>query len=413
MSEGPSPRGGDPSLLLGLSVAAFATLLATSPLDFVGPFRGYWAKMFLLKPNHSIGFILIPLVVDRLVRRSAIGVTGLVLGILSLAFVVHWAFVCFSLVLYLGLSLLLNRASFRSELGRIAAAVAISGLFVLPGIYFIAKYFPHALTLAAGSYPESPMRSDWGDTIPVGASLFFLVTLDLGFVFYLSVVGFVCWLRERTRATLMWASLWLGAYALWGVNYLLYVSSRAREADEFYFFLIFVQAIAAGYGAYRMGSAVGSRLFGSEATRRTALAACILLAAPLGFPFWWHPMAMDSHYRAALEPVWPPVVETTEWIRRETGGQDVFLAASDMMQWIPTLSGRRALPYSESLREPVLQLLRGTNRAAIPADYIVWSEELESRLGETQSIIAGASAIQLVHDAHAIRVYRILRGDKD
>jgi hypothetical protein len=408
--SGEREPGGPSNAMLGLTVAAFATLFATSALDYLGPFRGFWAKMFLLKPNHTVGFILLPMVVSLLLRGSGkrAVAAGLGLGVLSLAFVVHWAFVCFALVLYLGLTFWLARSRLAPELRRIGAAVLVSSLFVAPGIYVIAKYFPHALTLAAGTYPEAPMRSDWGDTMPIGVSFLFLVTLEQGAVFYLSLAGVFAWLRERTRATLIWASLWIGAYLLWGLNYLLYLTARAREADEFYFFLIFVQAIAAGYGAYRLATRLGQRLFDTVAERERAGALALVLAAPLGFPFWWNPAVMDNHYRAALEPVWQPVIETTDWIRQETNGKDVFLAAGDLWQWIPALSGRRTLPYSEPLREPLLRLLNQSDRTAVPADYIVWSSELDAALGEDETAIARSPCCRVVHDSHVFRVYSVL-----
>jgi hypothetical protein len=399
-----------PSSLLGVVVAASAILFATGALDYLGPFRGYWAKMFLLKPNHTLGFVVLPLVIRALVHdskpRAALG-GGLLLGLLSLAFVVHWAFVSFSLLLYLALTYYLRRDRFGAEIGRVGIAVLVSALFVAPGVYIIARYFPHALTLAAGTYPETPMRSDWGDIMPPGVSLLFLVTLEQGLVFYLGLAGVFFWLTERSRASLLSASLWFGAYLLWGLNYALYVTARAREADEFYFFLIFVQAMAAGYGGYRLASLVGRRLFASESARRRALGFTVLLAAPLGFPYFWNPTTMDSHYRVALDPVWPPIVETTDWIRRETNGRDVFLAAGDLMQWVPALSGRYTLPFSDREREPLKRLIETGESGDLRADYIVWDQALETALGTTQAPLVRSGCCRLAFDAHAIRVFRI------
>jgi hypothetical protein len=403
-------------VILGLVVAAYATLFATSALDFLGPFRGYWAKMFLLKPNHTVGFVLIPAVIGVLLqdsrRKAALG-GGLLLGVLSLAFIVHWAFLCFALALYLTLTFLLRRADFTSELRTMGVAVAVSAVFVAPGLYVIARYFPHALTLAAGSFPELPMRSDWGDIIPVGVSLFFLATFEQGLSFYLALAGVYYWLSERSRASLLWVSVLFGAYLLWGLNYLLYLGSRAREADEFYFFLIFAQSIAAGYGAYRILGVLGARLIDSATSRQRAGALALLLAAPLGFPFWWDPMTMDSHYRAALDPIWPPIVDTTDWIRSETHGHAVFLASGDLMQWVPALSGRRSLPFSPGLRERLRRLMDTGENEGLGFDYIVWDEALESELGATQTELVQSGCCRLVHDSHAIRVYRAASGEAE
>src|SRR6185503_12780821 len=49
-------------------VAGFATLLCTAPLDYLGTYRATWATMFLLKPNHSLGLVLLPLLLMAFAR---------------------------------------------------------------------------------------------------------------------------------------------------------------------------------------------------------------------------------------------------------------------------------------------------------------------------------------------------------
>ena len=43
-------------------VPFFVLLASTQPLDYLEPFRIFWARHFLLKPNHALGLALVPVV---------------------------------------------------------------------------------------------------------------------------------------------------------------------------------------------------------------------------------------------------------------------------------------------------------------------------------------------------------------
>ena len=51
------------SELRALVVVAFALLVSSGPLDYLAPFRDFYAKNFFLKPNHTLGFVFIPLLI--------------------------------------------------------------------------------------------------------------------------------------------------------------------------------------------------------------------------------------------------------------------------------------------------------------------------------------------------------------
>jgi hypothetical protein len=373
--------------LRGLLVAAFATLFVTAPLDFIGPYRGYWARAFLLKPNHALGLGLVPWLLARVARpgwKSAVH-AGLLAGLLAWVFPVHWAFVGFALAIYLALVAAKRLLPLRAEAGRVATVVLISSLFVAPAIYVLLVYYPSALTLARGTYPEAPMRSDWGDIMPVGVSLFFQVTLEQGLVFYLGCAGAFFWLRERTRAALLWASLFLGAYVLWAVNYVLYRTARAREADEFYNFLLFILSVAAGYGAFRALQVLHRAVLslGRKIEFRSLVAASLLLLIPVGFPYWWEPPRMDGHFRQALEPLPPTVRELTDWIRVETGGRDVFVVSGEIFGWIPALTGRQVKVATGDVGREVLRVAEADvarPEEALGASYVVRDGALSEEL---------------------------------
>jgi len=401
--------------LRGLLVAVFATLFVTAPLDFIGPYRGYWARAFLLKPNHALGLVLVPFLVQSISRpgRKAALQGGLLAGLLSWVFPVHWAFVCFSLPIYWVLAAAKRLVPLRAGAARLAVVFLISSLFVAPAIYVLLVHYPSALTLARGTYPEEPMRSDWGDIMPIGVSLFFQVTFDQGLVFYLGCAGAFFWLRERTRAGLLWASLLIGAYVLWILNYALYATARAREADEFYNFLIFTLSVAAGYGAFRLLQAVHRVVFAARRDLAPGflIGATLLLLAPMGFPFWWEPLRMDGHFRRALEPLPPAVREMTDWIREGTAGRDVFITSGEVFAWIPALTGRQVKVVTPDMRQAVLEAAESSGGPrpgqALGAGYLIRDRAMTRELGLSGNAFAGWP---VVFENVDFRVHRIAGG---
>jgi hypothetical protein len=188
--------------------------------------------------------------------------------------------------------------------------------------------------------------------LPTGDSLLLRVTFDQGFVFYLGILGVVDWVRRRGRGEILWASMVASAYLLWGVNVLLYYSARAREGDEFYFFLVFVLSIAAGNGAYRLASLVSvffKRMRSLRPSKSNVIPIVVVVALTvLAFPYWWHPLKMDAHYRTSLLPLPQILTNSRGWILQETNAADLFISSSELGLWIPALTGRRLLyPYRE------------------------------------------------------------------
>lgn len=396
----------------GLLVALFAVLLSTAPLDFMSPFRAFFARMFLLKPNHAIGLLLIPIVYGS-VQKSLDGdrrwqwlKSGLWLGFLSVVFVVHWAFVSVCLTVYAVVRAVRDRRVSGPTIWKLMLILAASSFFVAPAVYILLRYFPAALTLARGTYPETPMRSDWGDIMPEYTSLVLQVTLSQGILFFLALIGVAAWLRARTTLAMLWASTLIGAYVLWGLNYLLYLTARAREADEFYYFLIYALAIAAGNGAYELTRFLVRT---TRLTRAATNAGVMALLVPMMLPVWWRPAQMDSHFRAALEPIPSHIATLTDWIRHETPGTSVFLVSGDLFQWVPAFSGRRTLLASAD----VLEALAATEASAVSstgpipelADYVIWDSEMEEAAGTSAPVIESMPNFRLAHQEGHVRVY--------
>jgi hypothetical protein len=412
--------GEEDGRIRGFLVAYFVILLATTPLDYIGPYRAYWTKVFFLKPNHALGFLFVPVLIGLLDkpfrpwRAVAVGVT---LGVLGWVFIIHWAFFCFSLGVYLLLKIVLARRDFTSEASKIILVVAMSAVIVAPYYKSIATHFPHAVTVERGTSKEEPTRSQWGDVMPTSESLLLLVTLDQGLIFYLGLVGIGDWLRRRGRKEMFWAGLVLGAYLLWLSNILMYYTARAREADEFYCFLIFALSIAAANGAYQL-CAISRRWIGSfERAWRCPVyypAAVMFLALiPLTSSYWWNPSKMDGHFRNAMEPLPLVARQLTDWVLRETSTNDVLIGVGEYVELIPACTGRQILVPRREWEEVARRIILGGDDSAREIDgktinYLVVEPRLVELLGIERDFFDRNPRFQKVFQERHWKIYRII-----
>jgi len=336
--------------LCGLFAAFFVLLASTQPLDYLEPFRNFWARHFLLKPNHALGLALVPVLVGVLSRpltaRRAAGAAAL-LAVLGWTFVVDWALFCASVVCYVLVAAARRRLPGRGELGRLATVLAGSAVLVAPYVLYLSRHFPNAVSLSAGGTAAAPTLSPWGDARPAAHSLFFLASFDLGPHFPLALFGaWTAWRRGR-RGDLLWLGTLAAATLAWTATAALYATARARAADEVYFFLAFAVAVHAGIGAhavvFRAAAAWRPARTRPRAGARRLAAAFLLLWFPFTLGWWWDPPRMDAHFATALAPVPAEMEALASWLRGHTRGTDVVLAGGDVAAWIPALSGRRVL----------------------------------------------------------------------
>lgn len=329
-------------------VAFFVFLVATGPLDYLNPFRGFFTRTFLLKPNHALALALVPLLVKLLAtgptwRKTALA--AVMLGALGWSFIFYWGLFCCGLVLYVLVLALRRKMNWRREAIRLGIIALASAVLVGPYLYYLLTTFPVA-SLAPGEAPDDPQLSLWGDRPPRTASLFFLVTTDLGVVFFLGLMGAWSAWRSGRPFDLLWLAQNAACYAVWTVNYFLLITGRARQSDEIYYFLLFTSAVNASLGALEALRMVPRLLLPGELTearlaRSTAVA--LLLALPLTLPWWWDPSRMDVHFQNSLHPIPQHFLALGEWIRTHSAGSDIFFGGRDVAIWIPALSGRRVL----------------------------------------------------------------------
>ena len=327
-------------------LAAFFVLLASAaPLDFVAPFRSFWARSFLLKPNHSLALAMVPVCV-RLAAAATSGRRALAAGgglvVLGALFVVHLGLFGSALAVYGLLRLWRDGRGAWPELRRLAAAAMAAGLLVLvPNMLLVAEVMPESVSLSPGA-----------TSVPAAVlSPFTQATFDLGLLLPLALLGTWTQWRGRSPRELLWIASFLAAGLCWAASAWLYARGRPLVADEAYYFLRFVAAVQAGFGAHALvGAASRARNLVEDAVGRASpsrLAAALLLCAlPATVPCWWDPAAMDAHFAVALEPMPADMVAVGRYLRAHSDGRDHVLAGEKAAVWIPALSGRRVVRIS-------------------------------------------------------------------
>lgn len=314
-------------------VAGFATLLSTAPLEFLGTYRGPWAMMFLLKPNHSLGLVLLPLVLLAFARMRGTAqrvLVGLLLQLVGWAFVIHMVFAVAGLLVFALEAWLHRRPERGRELKDVLVAVGVNVLIVSPYLLMLVAGYPFLQRLARNVIqPSSPH---------VMEGLFYSGWLALLTFWGLRV------LRQRgDRLSRLWAAQWLAALAIWVACLGLSAVQQARELDEVYQWLRFTGAVLAGVGAWdlcrRLAEAWRAGAV-APALRAVALSALLI---PVALPSFWDPLRMDPFFAAGLEPLPRALLGPAEWLRAHSRPGDVVAGDHDFAPWVAALVGRRVL----------------------------------------------------------------------
>jgi hypothetical protein len=408
--------GGGRAELVALFVVFLLLLAPSPPLDYMSPFRAFWQRTFLLKPNHALGLALLPLVARELASarsRFRHVVAGLLLGALGWAFVVHWALASLGIVFYVVLLRMKRVEGWQREASRVAIVLVLSLIVVAPYLAYLVQNFP-VVSFPTAAFPDDPERSVWGDRRSGTHSLFFLATLDLGPLFFLGLLGVIVTFLRGRRFELLWLGLTAGACAGWIANVALLFLGQARQSDEIYFFLVVLVAVEAAFGTEEVVERVGKSW-----DRRRAATAAVLLWFPLTLPWWWDPARMDTHFRLALEPLPGNVTALSDWLLRSSEGRDVVLAGTDSAMWIPALTGRRVLRTGKP--EPGTEALENERRILFPSDpedsrrtlerlgvrFVVADPALRAEHGIRPDELEGNALLERVHDVDGIEVYRV------
>lgn len=311
-------------------VAGFATLVSSAPLEYGGTYRVPWAMTFLLKPNHALGLVLLPLVLAAFARirgtRGRLGV-GLLLHLLGWVFVIHMAYVCAGLVVFAAWSWLERRSEARREAADVAVVIGVNLAIVSPYLVLLLVGYPFL--------DSSPSYTIFGISPHLLEG-----TVKQGLLLPLAILGLLALRRRGTRLARALASQLVAAWLIWAGYLALSALEQARERDEIYYWVRFLTAIAAAIGAWDLAARAASfhRLLAQPAGR--AAAVC-LLALPWALPAWWNPQTMDSYFGESLRPVPARLEEPTRFIRRETDRTAVFAGDRDYARFVAALGARR------------------------------------------------------------------------
>jgi hypothetical protein len=313
-------------------VAGFATLLSSSALDYLGTYRVPWAKMFLLKPNHALGLVLLPLFLAVFVRtrglRGRLG-AGLLLQLLGWAFVLHMVYVCVGLVVFAGLSLLTRHPEARRDLRDVLTVIGINVLVVSPYLVMLLVGYP--FLVRSSSY-----------ALPAFSPHLLEPTLRTGAVFWLGLWGLLV-LSRGDRMSRLFLGQVLGGYLIWAGYLALGLVGLARERDEIYFWLRILMAASAAVGAWDLAARVAGWL-GPEAWSPAGRAAAVgILALPLALPTWWDPARMDAYFAGSLPPLPAALSETGEFLRHHSQPRAVLAGDPQLTRYAAALAGRRGL----------------------------------------------------------------------
>jgi hypothetical protein len=395
-------------------LSAFFVLLASSaPLDFTAPFRTFWARSFLLKPNHTLALAMVPVCVRLCASATSarrLLAAGGALVVLGALFVVHLGLFGVALGAYGLLRLLREGRAARPGLVRLGAVAAAAGLLVIPAnLALVSDVMPEAVSLAPQVTPASAQG-------PPVFSPFLLGTFDLGLLLPLALLGAWTQWRAGGPRDLLWLAALLGAGLSWTASAWLHAHGRPLFADEAYYFLRFVAAVQAGFGAQALIAAVAHGRGHSAATPApwtpARLTAAFLVAClPATLPLWWQPVAMDPHFNVALEPMPADMVAVSRYLRAHSHGRDQVLAGEKAAVWIPALSGRRVIrislppPESEAGGEERAFLRAGAGAPLAGVRWVVADPSLLLEHGIDADALARHPHLRPVFRAGAVTVY--------
>ena len=320
--------------------AAFAAmgalLLMAVPGDFAGSFRNPWALTIMLKPNHALGLVLIPmaaLAISRAHNLSTRLFAGFVLQLVGWAFVIHMGlFVC-GLAVFVALSWITKRADRLKDLIDASTAVGANLLIVSPYLVMLVVAYPflegndaYRISFFSDRPVEGPFR--------------------LGVLLVLSAFGAWRSYQERGRLGRILSTQWLAAHLMWQMFPVLGLVGHAREQDEVFYWCRFWTGLFAGVGLWHFMAMLVARVRGGERMSdrnvgaATALSLSLLLPSLL--PAWWDPGTMDQYYKAARSALPDWIAEPTRFVR-STSRESVFAGDRGYAKWIAAYGARRVL----------------------------------------------------------------------
>jgi hypothetical protein len=326
--DDPEPWSGWERALIALS----ATLLSSVPLDYAAPYRVPWAMTFLLKPNHSLGLVLLPWIVRGFagIRRGRDRlIVGLLLHLLGWAFVIHMGAFCIGLVTFAVMAARWRRDEARRDGLDVAVVIGVNVLVVSPYLFMLFSGY--------GVFQHGPRLE-----IPPASPHLLEATARTAALFALAVWGvIVAWRRDRMGR--VWAGQAVGAGLLWMSYYALHFLQQAKERDDTYYWLRVNLAVCAAIGAWNLAARLVPRLWPAKADAVWRAAILTALAIPFTLPYWWDPSRMDLYFSGSLPPLAEVVTSPAAYLRAHDAPRLVLAGDPTAVRWMAALTGARVL----------------------------------------------------------------------
>lgn len=397
-------------------------LLSSAPQEQFGVFRPFWSMNFLLKPNHVLGFVLIPLWVRAWTSpKPWVRMWGaaLLLGALAWVFLMHWSYVLAGLILY---PLVAHGAKQAREWKRVALVAGLSFVAAVPYlmILFANFHWGHGGAVAEKVWLQRGYEEGFLNVLAV--------SYEHGWLFLGSLAGIAGMAIRRRKEDVLWLSLILGCVVGWVGYLVLFALQKIIEPDEFYFYTRFLLSVAAGSGIFFALRWLGFSLNDRRLDQPAALAvsAVLLFALPQSFPYWWNPIGTDRYYEVALEPLPEDKTRLAAWIREHTSPDAVFVAGPETSLWIAALAGRRVLttgdhrPFfdHEERKELERRMLETHDRRAFEearnryhVSHIVLDADLLSAYAVRRSQVTALPWLETVFERSTVAVVAIRPGE--
>ena len=315
-------------------VAGGATLLCASPLDFTSTYSPAWSMVFLLKPNHALGFVVFPLVLRACARsRGWKGrlVAALLLHLLGWVFALHVVYVACGLIVYAALSFWAGpREQRRRDLLDALVPLALNALITAPVLV--------KLVLDRLARPV-----DVHAALPTTAAHLLEPTARAGAVFLLGAWGAWVAFRRGDRLGRLLAAQFAGALLLWLVYAGLSPLGLVEQPDEIYYWIRVLTGALAGVGLWDLGRRAARELpaLAREPARQAAALGLVIL--PWTLPYWWDPSRMDRYFEGSRPPLPALLDGAGQFLRQQTPRRAVIAAQSEFAWWMAALAGKRSL----------------------------------------------------------------------
>ena len=369
-------------------VAGGATLLSSAPLDFTSPYGNAWAMTFLLKPNHALGFALLPVMLLAFARaRGWRGrlLAALALHLLAWAFLLHLVYAACGLVLFAALSWLGRRPERHRDVLDVLVGLGANVLVAAPVV----------LSLVIDRLRR---ESDVHSVLPAMSSHLLEATLRAGPVLLVGLWGAVIAYRRGDRIGRLFASQVFAGLLVWLGYAGLAVLNMVEQPDEINYWVRILLGAAAGVGAWDLVQRVPRAWprLSAEPSRLAALT--VLVTLPWTLPYWWDPMRMDRYFKRSTEPLGPDLVAAGEFLRHRTARRAVMAGDEPFARWAAALGARRSvlstgamMPWDFDRRREVLKALFAAPdgaalraaAAAYSVTHLVITPDVTARYGVT------------------------------